>query len=176
MNKQDPLKRLWNIISVPLSAMGLLSLSHELLNFNDNILKLINGYKALFYPIYNFLFSWVWLDPPTWIYDYITLGFLFASSHKRAFGFLYAKSKAGILARNLVSFILSIIFWPYLLSLTLHRIRIYDKDGIVKHDPDDPNKFEYKYNFRSEEVLVLKYIAAAITLATIVVIINYTYF
>ena len=176
MSKQDPLKKLWSIISIPLSALGLLSLSDQLVGFNENILKLINGYKALIYPIYAYLFSWIWFDVPTWVYDYITFGLLFASSHKRAFGFLYASSKFGVFVRNIISFLLSIMFWPYLLFLTFHRIKMYDKDGIVKHDPNDPNKFVYKYNFRDEEVLFLKYIMASIMLVTIVVIINYTYF
>jgi hypothetical protein len=176
MSKKDPFQKLWGFISIPLSALGLLSLSDQLLSFNDNIQKLINGYQELVYPIYIFLLSWVGYEIPTWMYDYLTLGLLFASSHKRAFGFLHASSKVAVFVKNVVSFILSIIFWPYLLFLIFHRIRIYDKDGIVRHDPNDPDKFVYKYNYRDEEVLVLKYIMAAIMLAIIVVIVNYTYF
>ena len=176
MEKYDPLKKVWGYLSIPLSALGLLSLSDQLLGFKDNIQKLIETYKALVYPIYAFLFSWLWFDIPTWIYDYFTFGLLFASSHKRAFGFIYAQSKLGILLKNIFSLISSIIFWPFHLIGTLHNINLYDKNGIVKHDPNDPYKFVYKYNFRDEEVLVLKYIMAAFLIAIIVIILNYTYF
>jgi len=172
----DPLKKVWSILSIPLSVLGLLSLSEQLLTFHSSIKNIIDSYKSIVYPIYTFLLGWLWFEIPTWVYDYLTLGLLFATCHKRAFGFEYSESKLGVFLKNIISIVGSMVFWPLLLLGTLNMLRTYDKDGFPKIDPDDPNPLKYKYRFRYKEALVIRYIMATLIITVVVLIINYTYF
>ncbi|MHB9071733.1 MAG: hypothetical protein ACYC54_15345 [Sedimentisphaerales bacterium] len=190
-NGKNPLKYLWDIISVPMSVLGLLSLSDSLVTLNINIQHIIDSYQSIVHPVFKFLFGWLWFDIPTWIFDYMTLGILFTSCQRKAFGlvdnlkiFRIVFGRGNIVHNsNLWRFILgialgiswSIVFWPFLIMGTIHNIRMTDSDGIITSLTKGDKPIRIRYNFRDNDILVLRYICTAIIVSILILILNYTY-
>jgi len=173
---KNPLKSLWNIISVPMSVLGLLSLSDSLVSFHSNIQHIIDSYHSLVYPVFKYLFGWLWFDIPTWIFDYMILGILFTSCQRKVFGLVnHSKILWRLVLYNTIGIIWSIIIWPYLLLGSIYQICRTGQDGIITSLTKEPNPIFIKYNFRSKDILVIRYIGAAIILLILIVIFNYTY-
>lgn len=183
--EKRPLKSLWNIISVPMSVLGLLSLSDSLVSFHSNIQYIIDSYQSLIHPVYKFIFGWLWFKIPTWTFDYITVGILFTSCQRKVFGLnnlgifriVFGRYNRHVHSRNLWRFVLgiilgilwSVIFWPFLFMGSIQQIRRTDSDGIITSLP------YIKYNFRNEDILVIRYICAATIVLILILIFNYTY-
>jgi len=173
---KDPLKSLWNIISVPMSVLGLLSLSDSLVSFHSNLQLIIANYQSIVHPVFKFIFSWFLFEIPTWIFDYITLGILFTSCQRKVFGLV---NNSDILWRlifyNTIGIALSIIIWPYLLIGAIYQICRTDSDGVITSLTKGANPIFIKYNFKGKDILVIRYIGVAIILSILIVIFNYTY-
>lgn len=190
--EKRPLKSLWNIISIPMSVLGLLSLSDSLVSFHSNIQHIIDSYQSFVHPVFKFLFSWLWFSIPTWVFDYMTLGILFTSCQRKVFGIVnnlegfkmvFGRHNRYVHRRNLWRFVLgiilgifgSIIFWPFLLIGSIQEIRQTDSDGIYTSLTKGPDPIYIKYNYRDEDILVIRYICAAIIVLILILILNYTY-
>jgi hypothetical protein len=78
--EQNPLTKTWKIVSIPLSIIGLASLSDTLVKWDDFILQIIISYQNLVHPFFEILFGWIPFAVPTWIYDYLTLGIIIGKS------------------------------------------------------------------------------------------------
>ena len=184
------LKKAWNLITIPLSVVGLLSLSDQLVTLHDSIQNIIDSYQSLIYPVFRFVFSWFWFDVPTWVFDYLTLGILVTSSQRKAFGTLHdrrlnkwvrntrhGQSLWVLILINVFSIIWSIIIWPYPLINSILIIRNTRPDGQMFHlsEKYSPGRPIYiKYNWKDQDILSLHYMVIAIILFILILIINYT--
>ena len=86
MKDRSLFRRAWGWLSIPMSVLGLLSLSDSLVNFHQHISDLISSYREIVYPLFEMLFSWLWFEVPKSIIDYIFIGFLMATCWFRAGG------------------------------------------------------------------------------------------
>jgi hypothetical protein len=173
---KNPLKSLWNIISVPMSVLGLLSLSDSIVSFHSNIQHIIDSYQLLVYPVFKILFGCLWFEIPTWIFDYMILGILFTSCQRKVFGLVdNSKILWRLVLYNTIGIAWSIMIWPYFLLGSIYQICRTDSDGIITSLAKDPDPIFIKYNFRNKDILVIRYIGVAIILLMLIVIFNYTY-
>ena len=86
---KNPLIRLWNILGI---FGGIISLSSMVQNWFDDLLKwrgfileVVESYRAIVTPVFEFLFGWMF-DVPTWLVDYIVIGVLIFFSAVRGLG------------------------------------------------------------------------------------------
>jgi len=175
--KKNPFKTVWNILSIPMSAIGLLSLSDSLVTFHQEIQNIINSYHSIIYPLFKFMFSWLKFELPTWIFDYLTLGILFTSCQRKVYGLVnHSKNIIALIMMNIVGVIWSFIIWPWLLIGSMLQIRRTDSDGIITSLTKGPNPIHIKYIHRNNDILVINYIGASVVVFIIVLVINFTYF
>lgn len=174
---RNPLRKVWGILSVPMSALGLLGLSDSLITFNQNIQNLINSYKAITHPVFELIFFWVWFDIPTYVFDYLFVGIIFVSCELRVWGFI--KVHENLLKHYLSSIkdiAFGVVFWPAISAEMAYQVLRSDSKGNITSLEKNTQPFYVKYNFRNRDILVFRYIASAFLLFLIVVIINYAYF
>jgi hypothetical protein len=175
--ENNPLKKVWGVLSVPLSTLGLLGLSDSLINFHVNIQNLINSYKSIVHPVFELVFFWAWFEVPGYVYDYLFIGSIFASYERRVWGFMKVSDnqlKHWLL--HIKDFSRSILFWPVISAWMAYQIYQTNSEGLITSLTKGPKPFYVKYNFRNQDILVFRYIASAFILFLLVVIINYTYY
>ena len=174
--KKNPFKTIWNILSIPMSVIGLLSLSDSLITFHHEIQNIINSYQSIIYPPFSFMFSWLNFDLPTWIFDYLTLGILFTSCQRKVYGLVNrSKNILALITFNVLGILWSFIIWPWLLISSIIQIKRTDSDGIITSLTKGPNPIYIKYNHRVNDMMVINYILASIVVFIVVLVLNFTY-
>jgi len=79
-----PFKWIWNFLSGIASVAGLASLADSIIKINGFVNIIIETYQSIFYPIFEFVFSYFSFNPPHYFYDYLIIGALIISSHIQA--------------------------------------------------------------------------------------------
>lgn len=86
---KNPLITLWNLLG---SVGGVISLSSLVQNCFDDLLRwrgfisdVVESYRSIVAPIFDFLFGWM-VGPPDWLVDYIVVGLLLFISLERGLG------------------------------------------------------------------------------------------
>ena len=159
--KKSPLKILWNIFSVSTGILSLSSITENFVKWKGYIDQIINSYRSVIHPIFEFLFSWIPLTIPPIIYDYLVLGMIVAISYLRA---LHAADKvqgftsfdllpSDLYGENIFKIIFSIlariIFWPIILVLYAIRLNkgFKESESLIKwqkHFDRNPPKKDNK--------------------------------
>jgi len=160
-----------------MGVFGLLSLSDSLISFHANIQHIINSYHAIVYPAFRFIFAWLWFDVPDYIFDYLFLGILFASSERKVWKFTtITKNRFKNIRLHIKDFLFSILLWPLISIEMVFQIMRTNSDGLITGLTKGPKPFYVKYMFRDQDILVFRYLGAVILLFVLVLIFNYTYF
>lgn len=174
--EKNPVKFIWNLFSFPLAVLGLLGLSDSLISFHTNIQLLIDSYHSIVYPIFYFIFGWLWFDMPEVVFDYLFLGFLFASNERKVWGFIRVSENILInIFLHICAFLMSVIFWPFIALEMAWQIKRTNSNGLITSLAKQPKPFYVKYNLRDQDILVFRYIGAVMLVFIIFLIINYTY-
>jgi len=130
----NPLAVIWNIFSIITGLLSLASIADTLTQWKSFFLKVISLYRSIFHPLFEYLFSWVWFPIPTYIYDYLIIGFLIATTYVRALkvrrrveglsGIFLGLHRSDI--RNILDAIglllARTIFWPFFFFVYLYRL------------------------------------------------------
>lgn len=76
---------IYAVIGAFLSALALLNLSQEYFSYDVSLMlaQLFDVYQALLYPLYDWVFSWVALENPSWVYDTLTVYICLAAIYSR---------------------------------------------------------------------------------------------
>ena len=170
----NPFQTVWRILSIPLSVIGLLSLSDSIVTLNKNLVGIIRSYQSIVYPIYRFCFAWFPIALPHWIFDYITLGLFYASCQRKVYGVIVGERKIWkAIFNSLWAYFLLIIFWPYFFIDSVRMVLWTDSEGIITSLTKQPHPIWVKYNFRNKDILVFQYLAASFLIFILILIINY---
>ena len=173
----NPLKTIWNILSIPLGVLGFLGISDSLVTFQRDLQNIIDSYQAIVYPPFAFIFSWLWFDMPTPVFDYLFLGILFVSNELKVHG-LPIPPKEVIkrpIGFMLMGIVLSFLFWPLFAGEMAWQIFRTRPDGLIKNLAEGQKPFYVRYNLRDQDLLVFRYIGSVVLLFIIVLILNYTF-
>jgi len=167
---------IWNIISIPLGVIGFLSLSDALITFHENIHQIIVSYHAIVYPVFKFIFAWLWFEVPRHIFDYLFLGILFASSERKVWGFRsITENRLKDIGLHLCFFLFSTLFWPFISFQMIYETLRTNSDGLFTELTKGPNPIHVKYMRRDQDILVFRYLGAVILIFILILILNYTY-
>lgn len=88
-NKQfrNPLTTLWTILGNIGGILGVSSMvqtwAEDLFQWQQAIGSIIEGYRAIVRPVFEFLFSWLPWAIPAWISDYLFLGVIFVGAYSK---------------------------------------------------------------------------------------------
>ena len=156
----NPLETLWRIVSVPLSIIGLASLSDVLVQWDDFILQLIESYRFVVHGFFNFLLGWLPFRVPTWVYDYITVGMIFATSFAKGFRAVDVSTPDPVAA--LIRFIGWGCGWPiallFLVSSTCRSWNDYSGE-----------------EFDTMDIVIWQWLGAILLGFTLLLTVNYTF-
>lgn len=176
-HKKNPLKIAWDILSIPLGALGFLGLSDSLITFQKDLQNLIDSYQSIVYPVFTFAFSWLWFDMPTPVFDYLFLGILFATNEIKVRGIRLPPRK--VIKRPILflirGIIIDVLLWPIVAGEMAWQVLRTSPDGTIKSLAEGGNPFYVKYNLRDQDIMVFRYIGAVLLLFVIVIILNYTF-
>lgn len=121
----NPLRSLWNALGtiggvVTMSSMAESWLS-DLFRWQGFIRTIVDGYRSLVQPIFEFLFGWILSPVPFWIGDYIVLGVLCTTSFHKAFMEQFIDEPMTFDDRLLVGGLafLGVFLWPYIVFISL---------------------------------------------------------
>jgi hypothetical protein len=132
-SKKSPLTLLWNIFSLISGILSLSSLVESIVKWNSYINDVIATYRSIVHPLFYFIFSWCWFKVPTYVYDYLVIGVIIASSHLRALyaadkfqGYSYSILPTDYDGENIFKVVFEILIrlvgWPIVLILYFIRI------------------------------------------------------
>jgi len=157
----NPLARLWSVISFVSGLLGLASIADDLVRWKGFFLQVINAYRALIHPFFEFLFSWVWFPIPTFVFDYLFIGILLTASYIRSEAEVgkiareqWDLSWSGVFSWKLVLVIIVQIFlWPLVLVVNLLTvIRGFDEQAQLRRWTDisgtEPDEDAKEFNRR----------------------------
>lgn len=131
--KKNPLKTIWNIFSICAGVLSLSSISESFIKWREFIIQVINCYRSIIHPIFEFLFSWIPITIPTYIYDYFVLGMMVSASYLRAlhaadkiqgysFGLLPSDLYGENILKIIVAILLRILGWPIIMVKYLIKL------------------------------------------------------
>ena len=175
--KKSPAKVIWDILSIPLGVLGFLGLSDSLLTFHHDLQNIIDGYQSIVYPPFQFVFSWLWFDMPTPVFDYLFLGMVFASNELKVHGVRSppeAEIKRTVL-ETACGILLSIFLWPVIAGEMAWQIYRTRPSGLIRNLAEGQKPFYVRYMLRDQDVLVFSYIGAVLLVFAVIVIVNYTF-
>ncbi|MBL4820885.1 MAG: hypothetical protein JKY98_07845 [Gammaproteobacteria bacterium] len=69
-------KKVWDVFSTIVCVISLSSVSEGIISWNTFFFELIEGYRAITNPVWQFLLGWIPYDFPYWSSDYLTIGTL----------------------------------------------------------------------------------------------------
>lgn len=129
MKHRKPLGKLWQVISIPLSVLGLSSLSDNIIAWKFLIPELIHSYKT----IVNFPFLFMNISIHPLLIDYLFIGSLCGVSFVKAMNFaennrLISSHGMPIIVR-IVYFFLYLIAWPLGILISIKQILFKDTNN-----------------------------------------------
>lgn len=135
----NPLKTLWDIISLIGGIIGLSSLVQNwlagVIKWKSWIATLMESYQRFVYPLGDWLLSWSPWTMPTWLIDYAVLGLMFISSVFKGFSPYQIEHSRTIQSQlrwrdipsMLVSIFYGVLIWPVIFFM-IARNYIYEKE------------------------------------------------
>lgn len=178
MNKsrKNPFIVVWNILSVPMSVLGLLGLSDSLLSFHEDLQNIITSYKAVIHPVFELVFCWTWFDVPTLVYDYLFVGILFSSSSFKAVQPSIDKSNfVKSIFFHVKDFVLLVMLWPLFALSSFYNISRTDSERVVKGLDGSKHSIKVLYLGRDTDVLTFYYMGSVFLIFIVILIVNYTF-
>lgn len=153
--KKNRIAVIWNYLTLPLAILGLSGLSDSLVTWHGFLNTIIDNWHSIVLPIWTFLLSWIPIQIPTMIYDYLTFGIIFGSIQVKIFlPFNDAKDnyKEGVKHSFLMLFMFFsfMFFWPYHIYATIFY-RFSQNQSIINQAMKEVSKVYFEW---------LSYIAA----------------
>lgn len=136
--RSNPLKRLWDVLSMFGGIISLSSLAEnwlaDAIKWKGWIKQLLASYERIVYPIGEWLLGWLPWSVPTWIFDYFVLGIMFCTSAAKGMAVPCAgespKTKWRDELKDIPIFILwhflQLMLWPIFFLIIL-RNYIYER-------------------------------------------------
>lgn len=134
--------RIWLVFSTATSLISLSSITDSLIAWSDFIVRLIISYRQIRDLIWNSLFSFINVNPPTWVSDYLTINSIFSIS------LIWAMTEAGKASGSAK---LSSVFLYIKNSLFDFKISL----SVVKRFKDEAVEYLNKIGFKSDSNQVL---------------------
>ena len=160
--KRNPLRIVWNIFCMVGGILSLSSIAENFTKWEGFIKQIIETYRQIVHPVFDFILGWIPIYIPLYIYDYFVIGLLIAASYIRALysadsvtGYRFGLWPTDFYDENpfvIFAFVLlRIFFWPITLLIYLSKVlRRFDegktKEGWIEHfkknDPFPNNTYE----------------------------------
>ena len=122
---RNPLTTLWNILSVACGIIGLSSMVqngfNDLLKWEAFIGDIIEAYRSITVPVFEFLFGWLPFSVTAFIGDYLVMGTIVSASFHRAIGYEGQRIGASV-PENLAIVFMIAITWNLIAVLVLLRL------------------------------------------------------
>ena len=132
---------MWNVFSTISGVASLASLADDIIAWKGFLSEAVNFYKSFVYPFFDLFLLWLPVAIPTYIYDYLVIGIITASSHIRTSLVLrniasISKQKAWIndpIEEILLRSIQKVFIWPiYVIQQVLKLEFTIDEEKILQ--------------------------------------------
>jgi hypothetical protein len=159
-------QKFWYVISTVLAVTSFSSLSEGWVQWSDLILNVIQSFRNLTHPIWDFLLGWLPIEIPGAFKDYLSFGMIWSSSFFKGFLDISCLGLPGKnYFENVIGFLVMGISWPYFWLWLL-------KPKLVSNNP---------LNNRNRPIYILlrqmvqKWLAINVICFVLLLIVNYTF-
>lgn len=147
--RKNRIAELWNYLTLPLAILGLSGLSGNLVTWYGFLKTIIDNWHSIVLPVWIFLFSWIPIQIPTMIYDYLTFGTILGSIQVKIFlPIIDAKDNCKERVNNsffaIFMFFSFVFFWPYQIYATIFY-RFSKNQSVINQSLKEMSKIYFEW-------------------------------